>query len=162
MTIARKIAAAATMTGAALLAAACSSAPSHTVGNAAPAGGFSAAAAAQPANPVPILRLTGAKVPASEKLGDHDVFGNRMADGTFRSGEDVSVSTPAVSLRQAESEAPGDFTVDDSHAVIIGHGFWVNVTAGARFGSDGAIRTVFPVSPSVIARRVHGHLVTPR
>src|SRR5690348_832324 len=77
---------------AAVLAAGCAaSAPGHAAS--AP---VAVAAKAQPANPAPILRATGAHVPAGEIAGDHDVFGDRMATGTMHRGwEQVIVYTAA-------------------------------------------------------------------
>jgi hypothetical protein len=152
----RKIVTVAALASAGLLATACGTASQQ--GNAGMSGTTPApAAAAQPAvNPVPILKQTGAKVPASEVLGDHDVFGNRMAEGSFGQ-EQVTVYT-TTNLRQAKAEAPGDFTVDDGDAVITGHNFWITVTGVADITANGTPHAVFTVKPSVIAQRVHGQL----
>jgi hypothetical protein len=114
----------------------------------------------QPANPVTVLHEAGAKVPAGVKLGDHDVYGDRMASGSFRGGETAIVYT-TTNLQQAMSADPGPagFTVDDSDAVVLGNGFWIDVSAGTYWGAGGNILTRFIVKPSVIAQRVHGHVL---
>jgi hypothetical protein len=99
----------------------------------------------QPANPVTVL---------------HDVYGDRMASGSFRGGETAIVYT-TTNLQQAMSADPGPagFTVDDSDAVVLGNGFWIDVSAGTYWGAGGNILTRFIVKPSVIAQRVHGHVL---
>ena len=49
-----------------------------------PGGYGQAAAAAQPANPVPILYRTGVNVPPGTRLGKTDGYGERYADGLLR------------------------------------------------------------------------------
>jgi hypothetical protein len=166
----RKLLAALAIVGTAALGG-CASAP-HVIngvnGNAAGPIVPASQPASQPANPVPILRQTGAKVPAGEVLGDHDVYGNRMADATFRgSGGEAETVYTTTNLQQAMSQVgPAGLVVDDGDAVVVGHGFWIDVTAGTRWhygsaadGSGDYIQTYFLVKPSVIAQRVYGHLL---
>ena len=79
------------------------------------------AAVAQPANPVPILKMTGAHVPAGMKLGDHDVLGDRMAEGTMGPGgyESVTVYTAASKQAQTVMMAHQAPQPDDGTGVIV-------------------------------------------
>lgn len=60
------------------------------------AGRQPATAAPVPANPVPVLKLTGATPDPGESQGHLGVVGDRVASGTFPSGEQVFVDTYAT------------------------------------------------------------------
>jgi hypothetical protein len=140
-----------------------SSAQAAPVGQAAPSGA-SQFTPAQPANPVPILRMTGVKVPAGTRLGDYDAFRNRMATGYFHAhgctgycGEQVTVYT-TTDVQAALSEVVNGRPAD-GHAVITGKGFFVTVDGVEDLTTNSVI---FYVKPAVIAQRVHGHLLEAR
>lgn len=116
------------------------------------------AAAAQPANPVPILKQTGAKPDPGESPGDHDAFGDRMATGTFgRQGwESVTVYTAADAqglraIEQSQGAQPdgynGVIVIPAERAVIIVSAWEDN---GPHWADGG--------TPGQIAQRVHGNL----
>jgi hypothetical protein len=149
-----------------LLAAGCGSA---AVGGSGPAASpASSDAAASPpavaANPVAITRQAGAKPPAGAVLGDHDVYGDRMADGSFSksdSGESLIVYTSADRAGYT-AEAARIGAPDDSHAVILipGKLAVISVSAAAAWDDQGNIVPKWTVKPAKIAARVHGHLIS--
>jgi len=117
------------------------------------------AAVAQPANPVPILKQTGAKLPPGMRLGDHDAFGDRMAEGKFgkQGWESVTVYTTAddQSLRallRLPGQQPDDYSgvivIPARHAVVLASAWEDN---GPHWAAGG--------TPGQIAQRVHGHLI---
>jgi hypothetical protein len=70
-------------------------------------------------NPVDLVRLAGAAPPAGAVLGDHDIEGDRMSQGTYPSGESMTVYT---------ADSPGDYQAilarnaggsDDGSATIV-------------------------------------------
>lgn len=116
---------------------------------------------AKPANPVPILRATGAHVPAGVRLGGWDVFGDRMATGTMDRWEQVTVYTApsARALRvmlARQTFAPQDGTgvvvIPAERAAILVSG-WQNLSTGAPGWAKGG-------KPAQIARKVGGQLIT--
>jgi hypothetical protein len=144
-----------------LLAAGCGSAAAGGSGPAAsPAS--PAAAASRPAvaaNPVTILRETGARVPHGTVSGDHDAFGDRMAEGTLgpKGWEQVTVYTAADdqalrALLRLPGQQPDDYTgvivIPSAHAVVLATAWEDN---GPRWAARG--------TPAQIAQRVHGQLV---
>jgi hypothetical protein len=157
----RKIIITAALAGVGLLAAACGSSSSGQVGQA-PINGVgsmpSAAAPALPANPVTIVKQAGAKVPAGEVKGDHDVFGDRMADGSFTHGETITVYTATPDMMSELVSTEGK-NIDDGTAMVTGHNFVVMVYAGAQLSDTSADPVyVYPVTAAAIAQRVHGQV----
>lgn len=161
-------AAAATAAAAAVLAlAACSSGGSSTAAATATVT-VTATAAAQPAasgtpaNPVPILKKTGAKVPAGTVNGQVDIEGDRYADGGAAPDkcggpcEQVSVYTFKDAAAQ-QADIARNSPEQDGHAMIKGSLFDVSVV-GYQDTATGA--WVFgSLSPQVIAQRVGGTVV---
>jgi hypothetical protein len=128
-------------------------------GSTAPA---SAAVPAGPVNPVPILKATGAHVPASEVLGDHDIFGDRMAEGSMH-GEDILVYTAASSTALHQMLQRQTFTVDDFTGVIVIPAKNAAVVASASPEWSTNSGTPTPIwahggTPAQIAKRVGGQL----
>jgi hypothetical protein len=146
-----------TMTTIVLAGAAALTAGLAACGSASPAPAGQVPAASQqtaPANPVTILRQAGAHYPASTRLGQTDVYGDRYAEGHMPGGDDVIVHTgPAAQLARL-----GDAKPSDDHAVITGPGFML-IDYGSLVPGGDSYRTVFRVSPLHIAHRVGGHLV---
>jgi hypothetical protein len=80
----------------------------------------------RPANPVPIVRETGAQIPAGEVYGSRDLYGDLYADGNFygpnctaadNCSEQVTVTTVVPgTLAQIMAEVP-DATPSDSSAL---------------------------------------------
>lgn len=133
---------------AAVILAACSSAATVSTPHASPAASTGGYAAGAP-NPVPILKLTGCPVPATEKYGHIGLDSDRVADCTFPGGEAVTVftyvSTAYRDDRLAHPLLPpqdGDYAIRGPGASIID----VDTTGGTG------------PSPQQIAARVHGTL----
>jgi hypothetical protein len=128
-----------------------------------------APAASQPANPVAIVRETGAAIRPGEVYGSRDVYGGLYADGdlygprcTAADGcsEQVRVTTVAPGgLAGLMAEAP-DAIPSDTNSVIRGQDFYISVTPVLNVSGSGSQYTWF-VPPAVIAARVHGTLLTP-
>jgi hypothetical protein len=108
--------------------------------------------AAQAANPVPILKRTGAATQAV--YGQVDIYGDRYASGTLH-GEDVLVYTFASPAAE-RADLQRNSTPRDDQVVILGHLF--DVTVEGIQAVSGAWD--YPVSPSVIAARVGGSIVS--
>lgn len=114
----------------------------------------------QPANPVALIRKAGFETSAT--LGDHDVYGDRMADSYYDNaadrrdgaGETMDCYTYATQADASEREAmqPGS---DDSNVWIDGP-LWSCQVSGVDDVTTGS--TVFYVKPSVIAARLGGHI----
>jgi hypothetical protein len=166
----RKIINAAALAGAGLLAAACASSTSHPAGqvgqapiNGGAMGKAPAAATGQPVNPVPVLKATGATVPASEVMGDHDIFGDRMAEGTMGTGynqENINVYTAASSAALHQMLQRQTFQVDDFTGVIV---IPANNAAVVAMAASGTGATPTPTwalggTPAQIAKRVGASL----
>jgi hypothetical protein len=155
---------AATAVAAGLLATACGTSTSHgsQVGQAPINGGGSmasapAAPAAQPAvNPVTILKLAGAKPSPGEVMGDHDVFGNRMAEGKFATNgwESVLVYTAANDAHLQEIKNSDTAQVDDYTGVIVIPAKRAVIIASAW--EDNGPHWAPGGTPAQIAQRVHG------
>jgi len=146
------------------LAAGSKTAPDHpAAGQAAPGYGTASPAArtARAANPVTILRQLGAHVPAGERYGDHDVLGNRMAQGTFgpRGWENITVWTAPDRASYAALTASGDARPDDYTGVILlpARRAVIAVYAWQDNGPHYAPGGV----PVHLAHQVHGTLVHP-
>lgn len=136
-----------------LIVAACSS--SSTTAAAPPAVPVSPSTTSTAANPVTILKQTGATVPAGTVYGDHDLYGDRDASGTFPGGESVTVYTsPDEQAFLAEEGRP---QVDDSHGVVTipSKLAVIAVDAGGMSGWGGP-------TPAQIATRVHGLVQQPQ
>jgi hypothetical protein len=106
-----------------------------------------------PANPVPLLRATGATPDPGEILGSTDVEGDRYASGSYPDGETISVYTFASTADQAADLARNDIP-SDAHAIITTPLVDYYVTA-----VDGVDGYTFTVTPAQIAARVKGKLV---
>ncbi len=128
----------------------------------------STAPAAQPANPVPIVRLTGAKVKAGEVYGLRDMEGDLYADGDLygpgctaadNCSEQVTVYTMRPGVTPQQDMAQSGLVPSDSEAVIVGPDWIIEVTPVDELTGGGGY-TYF-VSPQVIAARVHGTALTP-
>jgi hypothetical protein len=152
----RKIVTVAALAGAGLLATACGTASQQ--GDAGMSGTTPAPAAlgAQPVNPVPILKQAGAKVPPGVKLGDHDAFGNRMAEGTFgaHGWEQITVYTAASPAAHQRLLASGDARPDDYTGVITLPGKRAVVVADAW--EDNGPHWAPGGTPAQIGQRVNG------
>lgn len=123
-----------------------------------------ASPAGHPANPVTIVRETGATVAPGEVYGSTTVQGWLSADGSYpgtgTDGDtervDVYTLPPGLSGRQAIAEL--GVTSSDSQVLIAGSDFYMFVYP-AQDMTTGV--STWPVSPSVIATRVHGQVVAP-
>jgi hypothetical protein len=131
------------------------------MGSAAP----TATAPVGPANPVPIVKMAGAKTSAVS--GQVDVYGDRYAGGDLPGAtvpgcngaytddgkclEFVQVYTYATAADQAHWESQNS-TPSDSNTVISGDLF--DLTLYSVIAADGS--NVYPVPVKVIAQRVHG------
>ena len=120
------------------------------------------AAASKPANPVPILRQTGARPDPGVHVGTPDATGNIMATGHFGgpNGDEVTVITAAQGDLKVAMASRMDAKPDDDHAVIQGKGFYVTDYSSSAGWFGSTPRSYFRVSPLVIAQRVGGTLVT--
>jgi hypothetical protein len=144
LALTRKAAVAAALAlGVAALAACSSPAP------AAPPPVATAAAAPAPANPVTILRLTGATIPPGDTQGHIGIVGDRVASGTFPSGEQVFVDTYATPADLAAALAA--HIPSDGETSLRGPGLSlldVDCTPGSC-----------TPSPSAIAARIGGKVI---
>jgi hypothetical protein len=139
---------------AALLAAGCASSASQP----AQQPGQVAAAPARPANPVPILKLTGAKPEHGASHGSYDMLGDLQAAGSFGRWEQIEVTTaPGPAALRALLKLPA-YRADDYNSVIVlpGRSAVVVVTAWEDNGPHWAPGG----EPEQIAQRVGGHLAT--
>jgi hypothetical protein len=153
----RKIMITAALAAAAALAAGCSAA-STSARQPAPA----RQQASQAANPAQIVKQAGART--SARLGSHDAYGDRMADGSFGKGDNAEAVTAYSSYDKAsyDSEAARAARLaDDSTGVVLipGRLTVVIANAGAAWDDQGNIVTKWIVPPAQIAQRVHGHLL---
>jgi hypothetical protein len=124
--------------------------------------------ASQPANPVPILRETGAQIPAGEVYGSRDINGDLYANGNFygpnctaadNCSEQVTVTTVVPGTLAQIMAENADATPSDSNAVIMGDNFYVTLTPVASLSNSNAY-TWF-VSAATVAARVRGRVLTP-
>lgn len=119
------------------------------------------AVSAQPANPVTILRETGATLPAGTEVGQIDVNGDRYASASYPwpgggTGEQLTVYTYAD--QSAMDSAMATLAVpQDGEAFIVGHLWVMEVTAveGSATTADGFY---YQVSPKILAAETHGTL----
>ena len=108
------------------------------------------------ANPVRLLRLAGAGVPAGVSAGLVDIYGDRYATGTYRGGEQIVADTYATAAAE-RADVARNGTPQDGHALIQGDLFDIEVLAVQ--GASGGY--AWSVSPARIAARVGGSLVAP-
>jgi hypothetical protein len=117
-----------------------------------------AATAGTPADPVAILRATGAAPDPGTVYGSHDVQGDRMASGTYPGGEQVTVYASADQAAfAAEQSRAGQG--DDLHGVVTIPGQLAVITVTA--GLDAAGAPQWDATPAQIAGLVHGLVITP-
>jgi hypothetical protein len=125
------------------------------------------AAAAQPVNPVTIVRETGATLTPGEVYGSRDVEGNLSAGGDFYSagctaaddcGEQVTVYSLKPGQTAAQAMAQSGLTSSDNQVVITTPVAIVCVTPAGMLDGSGVS---FFVPPPVIAARVHGTVLVP-
>jgi hypothetical protein len=134
-----------------------SSAP---VGQAAPKLPATSAPAAGAVNPVTIVKQAGATPPAGAVNGDHDIQGDRMADGEYLGGESMTVySSQDQAAYQDQLTRNGQ--PDDGTAIITipSKLTVVFVNAAAVDGPDGQMTNKWTVTPATIAQRVGGTAV---
>ena len=112
----------------------------------------------QPANPVPVVRETGATVAPGEVYGSSTAQGWLSADGSFASGERIDVYTLPAGLTGQQAIAQVSVTSSDSQTLIAGGSFYMFVYP-AQNPQTGV--TTYPVPPAVIAARVHGTVIEP-
>lgn len=127
-----------------------------------------AAAAANPPNPVPILRETGAVPVPGTATGSYDIYGDRYADGKLygpgctaadHCGEQVTVTTVVSgTLVQVMAQNLGARPSDSNAVITAGTDWFISVTPVVSF-SDGY---QWFVSPAMIAARMHGYVVAVR
>jgi hypothetical protein len=114
---------------------------------------------ARPANPVPILNRTGARVPSSTVYGEVNAHGDRYATGYFRvlgqrDAEQVTVytfATRADMQRYLRQHPPTDKEIG-----IRGNGLYAVQVVGMVNKNK---QTVYSVTPTQIAHRVGGTLI---
>jgi hypothetical protein len=146
-------------------AAACSSSGGITAAASSPSAGIGVQGnAGRPANPVPILRKTGAKQ-GSMDMVDTDIYGDRFATGSLggtwvagvnEGGEDVTVWTYS-SMAAEQDDLNRNKHPSDGAGAIAGHLWVVSVVpVTSRNGTDS-----FPIPLRVIAARVGGRVVNP-
>jgi hypothetical protein len=121
---------------------------------------------AQPANPVPVVRETGASVLPGEVYGSRDVEGALYADGSFygpnctaadNCSEQVTVYTLPPGMTPAQSMAQTGLEPSDSTAIITGSNFIIELTPVDEVNDS---NTYF-VSAATVAARVHGTVIVP-
>lgn len=122
------------------------------------------AIAAQPANPVVILKETGAAIPAGAVNGQRDIYGDRYASGTFGPDDcgggcvQVDVYTYASTAAMAAGEQRNNMTQpDDGHAYIAGQLFTVAVTA---YPDSNGSWSYGSANLAKIAKAVHGTVLS--
>lgn len=149
--------------GAAALALAACGSPAHsTVTVTAPARASSPAA--HPANPVTVVRETGATAAPGEEYGSTTAQGWLSADGSYLgtgtdgATERVDVYTLPPGLTGAQAITQLGVTSSDSQVLIAGSDFYLFVYPAQDMTTGVG---TYPVSPSVIATRVHGQVVAP-
>jgi len=122
---------------------------------------------AQPANPVAVVRETGATPSPGEVYGSRDVYGGLYADGNIygpdctaadNCSEQVTVYSLQPGQTAQEAMAQSGLVPSDNQAVITTPAAIVCVTPADMLNGGGL--TYF-VSPAVIAARVHGTVVAP-
>lgn len=114
-----------------------------------------------PANPVTLVQQAGATPSPGEKYGTSVVDGSLRAGGTYGGGtnpEQIAVYTLPAGVTGHQILAQGNIATSDSQTVILGPDFYILV--GPYLPDDGSPGT-YPVSPTVIATRVHGTVTTP-
>lgn len=148
----------------ALAVAGCSSATSThgsgQVGQAPINGGSSTSAPAAvpvPVNPVPILKATGATVPPGVVNGDHDVSGNRMAEGHM-GYEGIIVYTAPSAAALSQLLATQTFATDDYNKAVVIPAKFAAILVSAW--EDNGPHWAPGGTPAQIAKRVGGHLKT--
>lgn len=140
---------------AALLLAGCGTAAATS---AQPPASASQPASTHPANPVTIVRETGATITPGEVYGSTTVQSWLSADGSWPGGERVDVYTLPGGLAGAQAITQLGVTSSDSQTVIAGGSFYMFVYPADNL-STGA--SSYPVPPATIAARVHGTVVVP-
>jgi hypothetical protein len=108
---------------------------------------------------VAVLRQAGARVPAGEKSGGTDAFGDRMTEGTFGpSGWETVTVYAAGSTRALQNLlARAGGRPDDYHGVIVlpkRH-----VLSAVDAWQDNGPHWAAGGTPAQIAKRVHGLLI---
>jgi hypothetical protein len=136
--------------------AACSS-PAPAIGQSPPAPAASSAAA--PADPVAILRATGATVPPGTAYGDHDIYGDRMASGQFPGLEQVTVYTAAD--HDAYEEIIARATVDDFDGLIVIPAKLAVIETTGVFDAQTNAEEWGGPAPAQIARLTGGRVIPP-
>lgn len=112
----------------------------------------------QPANPVALLRpFTGCKVPAGETVGTVDANGGLVAscdyvDNAGQNGTDVTAYT--VTTEGQLQQLVNSLLPDDSHRIIVGPGFIIEVT-GDWPGYSSHLTTA---DIAGVAARLHGQV----
>lgn len=115
-----------------------------------------------PANPVTVLRMTGATVSAGEVNGNVGLGGDRVASGTFPGGEDVYVFTYAT--QAALTSALAAHVPQDGETAVRGPGLSlldIDATSSANVDSGGnvSVNYSYTVSPAVVAQRIKGKVI---
>jgi len=127
----------------------------------------SGTASTQPANPVTIVRDTGATVTPGEQYGSRDVYGNLSAGGNFygpgctaadNCSEQVTVYSLKPGQTAAQAMAQSGLVSSDNQVVITTRTAIVCVTPVDVLDGGGLS---FLVPPPVIAVRVHGTVLVP-
>lgn len=100
-------------------------------------------------NPVDILKLIpGCRLSPGETQGDHDVFGNRMAECNFEDNGGSDGTDVLVYTNTTRPDLKG-IVPDDSHKIILGSNFIVEITGDfAAYSAH--------VDPDAIASEVGG------
>jgi hypothetical protein len=115
-----------------------------------------ATAAAAPANPVTVLKATGATPPPGTVYGTHDVYGDRMASGSFPDGDSVTVyASGSTAAFQAEENRVSGLVDDDTGVVVIPRELTVIIIDAYHGLGNGS------PAAAVIAAKVHGLVITP-